>query len=100
MRRGLANILPLDIQWRGGKADLSTNFIRGLLTFESSRLEKLIFQDLNLLGDYVNTIRLRAIYNRCLSHNLERDSLVLWSVLTLALWLHCTGLKTELTVHQ
>jgi asparagine synthase (glutamine-hydrolysing) len=92
MRRALAGLLPDKIAWRGGKANLSRNFARGLLAFERETLEDVILNDSQTIEAYVDMTALRKAYNQYVSHEGNADSLTVWKAVTLALWLRHTGL--------
>src|SRR6266568_4415403 len=87
MRRGMANILPEKVQWRGGKADLSQNFFRSLLTSEGKVLEEMVRNPVAAIWEYVDQEALRRIYHRAVSSGDRDAALVLWQALALELWL-------------
>ncbi|MBW4577472.1 MAG: lasso peptide isopeptide bond-forming cyclase [Aphanothece sp. CMT-3BRIN-NPC111] len=88
MRRAMANILPIEIQWRGGKTNLSANFLHGLQIFDRELLESVIFQKSEIIEQYVNINALREVYARFISQEMNNaDALILWKSVTLALWL-------------
>ena len=94
MRRGMNGILPPEVQWRGGKSDLSPNFHHGLRTFERDRFEQLIREESDRLEPYIDVVLLRETYQRFAAGEAMPDSDVMsiWKPLTLALWLKHTGL--------
>jgi asparagine synthase (glutamine-hydrolysing) len=93
LRRAMDGILPESIQWRGGKADLSTSFLEGLLTFERERLERLLAAPPPLLQEYVDLGALQQIYRRFTQRKASRDEAgLMWRAVSLALWLQQTGL--------
>jgi asparagine synthase (glutamine-hydrolysing) len=92
MRRALAGLLPDEIAWRVGKADLSRNFARGLLAFERKTLEDVILNDSKAIEAYVDTTALRKAYERYVSGEKYSDAETVWKAVTLALWLRHTGL--------
>jgi asparagine synthase (glutamine-hydrolysing) len=87
MRRAMADILPAEVQWRGGKADLSPNFVRGLLAPNSQLLEQVILKDSKVLEKYIDTGVLHTAYQRYIAARTEVDALTVWKVASLALWL-------------
>ena len=89
MRRALAGILPVEVQWRGGKSNLSHNFHRSLRLFERERLEQVIWSESALLEEYVDISVLRQTYQRFAAGEPLPDSDVLsiWKPVSLALWL-------------
>ncbi len=95
MRRAMANILPAEVQWRGGKANLSQNFIRGLLAFERNRLEEMILNNPKVIEAYVDIAALREMYHRYVSRGTIDDAMTVWKAVTLGLWLHYTGLTPQ-----
>ena len=94
MRRALANSLPAEVQWRGGKSDLSPNFTRGLLTFERRLLEEVVLNNPRAIEEYVDLPALREAHHRYISRGTEADALIVWKATTLALWLRRTGLAS------
>lgn len=92
MRRAMNNVLPTAVQWRGGKADLSPNFIRSLLASRRDLLEEVVLDDPHPIQEYVDVPDLRQAYHRYLSGSAEADALSVWKSATLALWLRHTGL--------
>ncbi len=89
LRRGMAGILPAEIQWRGGKSDLSPNFIRTLLS-ESGSLSVLEYAA--VLEPYVDLDTLRAAHERFVRSGTARDGLTIWKVAVVARWLSETRL--------
>lgn len=87
LRTAMAGILPAEVQWRGGKSDLSPNFIRGLLSFHREILDRVMTEDTGLLGEFVNIEHVCEASRRYLSQRSEEDALTIWKVATLAWWL-------------
>ena len=93
MRRAMNPMLPAEVCWRVGKADLSPNFKRRLWDQDRDILEDVIVKDPQALADYVDITALRAAYRRYVSQPMaESDALTVHSTVTLALWLRRTGL--------
>jgi asparagine synthase (glutamine-hydrolysing) len=93
MRRAMNPMLPAEVCWRVGKADLSPNFKRRLWDHDRDILEDVIVKDPQVLADYVDIAALRAAYRRYVSQPMaESDALTIHSTVTLALWLRRTGL--------
>ena len=93
MRCALKEILPPEIYCRGGKSDLSPNFLHGLLTFHKKALdEDMAFAITNLNG-YVNLYELNESYKRLISPNKHagRDELDVWRAMNLLFWLKGTN---------
>jgi len=94
MRRAMEGILPKQVQWRGGKADMTAGVEHGLLTFERERLEKLILRNSEIIADYVDTTSLREAYKRfTLRTGAQKDGLEVWKAVSLALWLQSNVLE-------
>jgi asparagine synthase (glutamine-hydrolysing) len=94
MRRAMEGILPKEVQWRGGKADMTAGVEHGLLTFERERLEELILRNSEIIANYVNTTSLREAYQRfTLSRGAGKDGLEVWKAVSLALWLQSNVLE-------
>lgn len=86
-RRALKGILPDKIRWRGGKANLSANFNRGLLVHERETLDRVILKDPSTIERYVDIDELRRVYERFKEKQATTDAMTIWKSLTLALWL-------------
>jgi len=90
----MEGILPKEVQWRGGKADMTAGVEHGLLTFERERLEELILRNSEIIANYVNTTSLREAYQRfTLSRGAGKDGLEVWKAVSLALWLQSNVLE-------
>jgi asparagine synthase (glutamine-hydrolysing) len=90
MRHAMKDFLPPEIQWRTGKINFLPNLIYGLLTQEKQALEQLVFQDTEILSNYINTDVLQTIYERVLSDKFETDPedvQFIWKASSLGLWL-------------
>lgn len=94
MRRAMTNILPEQVQWRGGKTDMNPNFVRGLLTFEREILDEVIFRHPQSIARYVETKTLREVYSRLIAQTKVQidDVMTVWRVATLASWLRYSDL--------
>ena len=92
LRGAMAGILPEAVRWRGGKSDLSPNFVRALLGAQTAALKEVVFGDSAAIAPYVELGAVRAAWRRLLDTESEQDALVVWQVVTLALWLRRTGL--------
>jgi asparagine synthase (glutamine-hydrolysing) len=92
MRQALAGLLPDEIVWRGGKADLSRNFARGLLAFERETLDEVILNDPQSIEAYVDITALRKAYDQYVFWGRYSDAETVWKAVTLAQWLRHTGL--------
>jgi asparagine synthase (glutamine-hydrolysing) len=93
MRRAMVNILPDEVRWRIGKANLSPNFKRRLLEYDRALLEDVIMNDPQVIEDYVDVSALRDAYRRYNAQPMsEGDALTVYGAVNLALWLRRTGL--------
>lgn len=61
LRIAMENIMPPEIQWRSGKANLNVSFKRNLMLFEKNTIMKMINEDSNLIKDYINIKYLKNI---------------------------------------
>jgi asparagine synthase (glutamine-hydrolysing) len=95
LRRAMAGILPEQVQWRGGKADLSPAVDNGLLTNDREILDDVILNGLVSVENYIDLTTLRQFYNQIISleNNLNGKILPVWESVDLALWLRYTGLS-------
>ena len=92
LRRALADILPVEVQWRASKSNLGPNFEHGLLAYERQRLEEVILKDSGTIEKYANIDSLREAYRRFASGGRGEDALTIWKAVSLSLWLQRTGL--------
>lgn len=94
MRRAMSDILPVEVQWRGGKSNLGPNFNHVLLTFGRERMEEVILQNPEAIEEYVDITALRAAHQRFVSGeaSVDADAISIWKALSLALWLQRTDL--------
>jgi len=88
MRRAMANILPEQVQWRGGKANYEQKFVHGLLTIDREIVDEVMLNDLESIEAYVDTHVLQEVYQRLISPGKAKseDALALWAPVALALW--------------
>ena len=91
MRRAMAGILPNEVRWRIGKANLSPNFQLRLLENHRKLLEEIIVKDPSLIEEYVDVAALRKVHSRYVSQQTAQDALVVYGAVTLALWLSTRG---------
>ncbi|MEM7758994.1 MAG: hypothetical protein AAF298_12830, partial [Cyanobacteria bacterium P01_A01_bin.40] len=89
------------VQWRTSKMDFSPNFQHGLLVAEKLRLEKLLFEQSDILKKYIN---LDVLRDKFLA---GEDIQFIWRSISLGLWLHFLeqssfkqNLSSEVTEHQ
>jgi asparagine synthase (glutamine-hydrolysing) len=89
MRRGLVNILPEMIQWRGGKTSMKPNFLHGLLILNRQLLDEVISNELDSIAEYVDIDCVRQTYNQMTSAEKvsNGDINTVWRAVSLALWL-------------
>ena len=85
MRRSMKNILPVDIQWRKNKGNLSFNFKHGFMS-ENEILDDVIIKNTQRIEKYVDINELQDIYTHCKSGN-TKNTLYLWHAVILSLWL-------------
>ena len=95
MRRGMENILPKEVQWRGDKGNLAPSFDKGLLKFERERLEELLTKEPKLIEEYVNISLLDKAYQRFICRKASDDDMVIiWRTVNLSLWLKYTDVQS------
>jgi asparagine synthase (glutamine-hydrolysing) len=99
MRRAMIGILPEAIRWRGGKTDMTPNFLRGLLTADRGAVEEVIFQSSVNIEKYVDIQALRQIYQRLIAPNKAKigDAMAVWKATTLAYWLRYADFEASAT---
>jgi asparagine synthase (glutamine-hydrolysing) len=95
MRRALADVLPEQVRWRGGKTDMNPNFVRGLLMFDQGLLDEVVTHRAGCVERYVDTDVLREVYQRLNAQERVKtdDALTVWKVVTLGQWLRYSRLK-------
>jgi asparagine synthase (glutamine-hydrolysing) len=93
MRRAMAEIIPEEIRWRGGKTDMNPNFVRGLLKNSRAALGEVVLDLSECIEKYVNTRTLRDLYQRLISQEKVKigDAMTFWKVVTLTYWLRQSG---------
>ncbi len=89
LRRAMDGLLPPEIQWRPGKADLSPCFFHNLLSDDHDLLLRTLASGMGLLAPYLETTRLREHVLQWSSDEtwLRRHWKPLWFPATLAVWL-------------
>jgi asparagine synthase (glutamine-hydrolysing) len=101
MRRALHNILPEEVQWRGGKTDMNPNFLRGFLRIDQEAVRQVIGSLSGLIEKYIDMGALHTIYQRLADGRKVKidDAMIMWKVTTLAYWLRQArfGLSGSLT---
>lgn len=95
MRRAMNNILPKQIQWRGGKTVMTPNFLRGLLHFDRKLVDEVVVNNPNSIKEFVDLNSLHRFHHKLISEGevTNDDVIPLWKAVTLALWLRHTGIK-------
>jgi len=88
MRRAMQGILPPEIQWRTGKADLHHGRASAWRSSQDGRIEAILSEPNPTLMRYLDRERVRELHDRFLRGETDHDEgLVLWRALSLALWL-------------
>ncbi|MEA5466121.1 lasso peptide isopeptide bond-forming cyclase [Leptothoe sp. PORK10 BA2] len=95
MRHGLNTILPKTIQWRGDKANMSANFLNGLLNINRPLFEQVLNRDQHLVLKYINPDTWHSAWQRLKQYpgsnktinSTTKDNLIVWRATVLALWL-------------
>lgn len=95
MRRALNAILPESIQWRGGKTDMTPNFLHGLLTINQQQLESILYNPSTAIEDYINLESMRTFYEQITSEKkaCDADMMTFWRGTILSLWLRQSNSK-------
>ncbi|MEO8132468.1 MAG: lasso peptide isopeptide bond-forming cyclase [Betaproteobacteria bacterium] len=93
MRRALANVLPEEIRWRGGKTNMNPNFMHGLLRNSGNTLGQVVGGLSEQVQKYVDKRALDEVYQRFIHARGGKveDAMTLWKVVTLACWLRQTA---------
>ena len=88
VRRAMDTILPKEVQWRGGKTDLSPNFEHCLRTYGRTHIEAVVLNDGDPVHEYLNASRLRESYQRLRCERATNDEvLAIWKAVSLGHWL-------------
>jgi asparagine synthase (glutamine-hydrolysing) len=94
LRRAMEEILPAEVQWRGGKTNYSSSFEQGLLTYDRECIEDVIFKNPGILGEYINLNMLREAYREFASRKATGTKILpFWKAVSLALWLQRADLR-------
>lgn len=100
MRRGLQDILPDKVCWRGGKTNMSSNFLNGMLKINKEIFERVLCEDHQEAAPYLDISIWRASWHRIKRYAKQKkrveltvkDSLAVWRSTSLTLWLqHMEG---------
>lgn len=86
LRLAMENILPPEIQWRPHKTDLSPSYKKNLFLFEKNTLKKVIYDDNELIKNYIDLETFKSIFKEYESGN-KINSYEIWLVTLLSLWL-------------
>ncbi|ESA34076.1 asparagine synthase [Leptolyngbya sp. Heron Island J] len=94
MRQGLGNILPQAVQWRGDKADMTANFVSGLLNINRPLFEQVLHQSSPSVLGYVNLDTWKKSWDRVTQfpesnktvNSMTKDCFTVWRATVLALW--------------
>ena len=94
LRQAMSNIVPIEVQWRRIKGDLSYNFDNSLMKYNKKFLENIIQTKTHLIDEYVNIQKLNKIYDQYYKKHINHpnDSIHIWNAVNLAFWLHKTCL--------
>jgi asparagine synthase (glutamine-hydrolysing) len=97
MRRAMTDILPPEIQWRGGKSNLGPSFVNGMLVFERERLDEVLQKNPTFIENYIDLAAIRSAYQQFISNKVpdNNDVLAIYRAVSLALWLQRTGLTSQ-----
>jgi asparagine synthase (glutamine-hydrolysing) len=87
VRRAMAEIVPGEVCWRRGRGGLGRDFIRSLLTLEREFIENVVSNQLEDIGEYVDTGAVREAYHRYVSRGTFEAGAAVWEAVTLAVWL-------------
>ena len=88
VRQAMDGLLPEEVRWRAGKADLSPNFMRQLLDRDREIVADVIVRNPDVLEDYVDISALRRVYDRYTAGSMsDADALTIHRTVVLGLWL-------------
>lgn len=92
MREAMVGVLPEEIRWRQGKADLRAVIPHALGAAGSSVLGPVLEKEAEILSAYVDVAALRATCDRFAHTGVPRYALAVWKAVTFAAWLRYRGL--------
>lgn len=95
LRLAMDGILPKENQWRLTKNNFSTILLRNLLLFEEKKLDDLIFNDNDILKDYIDLDEFRNIYQRYKCQNNFYDYKLIEKLIILMIWLKQIEIKKK-----
>lgn len=87
MRGAMQDILPAEIQWRGGKSNLEPNLLHTLHTHDLGRLRQILAEDGDRIAPYVAVAPLRAGLEEFAAHKKWVTVAPIMRTALLALWL-------------
>jgi len=90
LRRAMNQILPEEIQWRGGKADLFVPFEQTLRNYGQDYLEEAILRTPTGVEKYFDLSVLRRRYQRYISGTVSEANTI-WAASNLIWWLQKAG---------
>ena len=94
LRRAMNDILPKEIQWRGGKTDYSPNFNHAFFDYNKHIIERVIAKGTYILENYVSIDNLRNTYTRINKGQAsDTDIISVWRAASLSLWLQFMGIS-------
>jgi asparagine synthase (glutamine-hydrolysing) len=87
LRAAMAGVLPEEIRWRKGKADLRPIIPHAFGRVEPLELGGVLDRDAEVVAPYVDLDSLRAVRARYACNANPRDAVTLWRTVTLGAWL-------------
>ncbi|MGB6067986.1 MAG: lasso peptide isopeptide bond-forming cyclase [Desulfomonilaceae bacterium] len=93
IRKGMAGILPEEIQWRVGKVNFIRSLTHAIVDIDSALLNAMLHDCAKALEEYVDPEAVNRSFGGFLSNPLSYDPSFLWPILSLGLWLHRSSLK-------
>ena len=91
LRVSMERILPQKNQWRPYKAGVDPVYDKNLL-FEKKRLEHIICSDNDIIKDFIDLEMLQDTYKKFSHGNSTNDSLNIWLVTLIFLWIQESGI--------
>lgn len=98
MRRAMTDILPKKVQWRRGKTDFSSNFARGMHSFDEKQWHEFKIANQELLQKYSNVATLNELYQQFSADGFDntQNAKDLWKIVSLISWLQYTTNKLSI----
>ena len=90
LRRAMEGVLPPAVQWRTDKLNFGPHIVRGMLAYHRALIDRILSQDAEGIGEYVDLPEVTAAYRRIIERKEAVDGFdvqAVWKAVVLATWL-------------